>query len=68
MSRKLLLLSSSLLLLAMEQGCTKAQKNSDRTSTMDAIVDGTFATDKAMQEERTQQENYIQEQEERYEE
>jgi len=35
---------------------------------MDAIVDGTFATDKAMQEERTEQGEYIEEQEERYEE
>jgi hypothetical protein len=33
---------------------------------MDAIVDGTFATDTAMQEERMQQGNYIQEQEQRY--
>jgi hypothetical protein len=35
---------------------------------MDAIIDGTFATDKAMQEERTAQDDYIKEQEERYEE
>jgi|TARA_B100000959_G_scaffold284350_1_gene355752 hypothetical protein len=35
---------------------------------MDAIVDGSFATDKAMQEERAGQGSYIQEQEERYEE
>jgi len=49
-------------------GCNKTQKNSDRTSTMDAIIDGTFATDKAMQEERLEQGSYIQEQEERYEE
>ncbi len=35
---------------------------------MDAIVDGTFATDKAMQEERVQQGDYIEEQEQRYEE
>jgi len=35
---------------------------------MDAIIDGTFATDKAMQEERLEQGSYIQEQEERYEE
>jgi hypothetical protein len=34
---------------------------------MDAIIEGTFATDKAMQEERTQQDGYIQEQKERYE-
>jgi hypothetical protein len=34
---------------------------------MDAIVNGTFATDTAMQEERIQQGNYIQEQEQRYE-
>jgi hypothetical protein len=34
---------------------------------MDAIVNGTFATDTAMQEERIQQGSYIQEQEQRYE-
>lgn len=34
---------------------------------MDAILDGTFATDTAMQEERVEQGNYITEQERRYE-
>ena len=34
---------------------------------MDAILNGTFATDAAMQEERVQQDNYISEQEQRYE-
>ena len=61
-------LVGSLVLLACSLGCQKAQKSSNRTSTMDAIVDGSFATDKAMQEERTEQGSYIQEQEERYEE
>ena len=35
---------------------------------MGAIVDGTFATDTAMQEERVQQGEYVQEQEQLYEE
>jgi len=61
-------LLGSLLVLFCTLGCNKAQKNSERTSTMDAIIDGTFATDKAMQEERTAQDDYIKEQEERYEE
>ncbi|MAI67887.1 MAG: hypothetical protein CMJ26_08440 [Phycisphaerae bacterium] len=47
--------------------CAKTQKNSQRTQPLDAIVNGTFATDAAMQEERTIQGDYIAEQEERYE-
>ncbi len=34
---------------------------------MESIIDGTFATDKAMQEERIEQGDYISEQEQRYE-
>ncbi len=68
MYKHLCVLVGSLLLLFCILGCNNAQKNSGRTSTMDAIVDGTFATDKAMQEERTEQGEYIEEQEERYEE
>jgi hypothetical protein len=68
MSKQHCALISSLLMIFCALGCNKTQKNSDRTSTMDAIIDGTFATDKAMQEERLEQGSYIQEQEERYEE
>jgi hypothetical protein len=61
-------LLGSLPVLFCTIGCTKAQKSSERTSTIDAIIDDTFATDKAMQEERVEQGGYINEQEERYEE
>jgi hypothetical protein len=64
-SNKPLACTASLVLVVCLCGCNKT-KNNDRTSTMDAIVDGTFATDTAMQEERMQQGNYIQEQEQRY--
>jgi len=57
----------SLLLFSCCVACNSAEKDAGRTSTMDAILDGTFATDKAMQEERTEQDNYIKEQQERYE-
>jgi hypothetical protein len=68
MTKQLCVLLGSLLILFCAIGCNKVQKNSERTSTMDAILDGSFATDKAMQEERAEQGSYIQEQEERYEE
>jgi hypothetical protein len=48
-------------------GCTKKTSDTQRTQPMDAILNGTFATDAAMQEERVQQDNYISEQEQRYE-
>jgi hypothetical protein len=48
-------------------GCTKKTSNTQRTQPMDAILNGTFATDAAMQEERVQQGDYISEQEQRYE-
>jgi hypothetical protein len=47
--------------------CSNTQKNSQRTQPLDAIVDGSFATDQAMQEERAEQGAYIAEQEQRYE-
>jgi hypothetical protein len=43
------------------------QKDSNKTPPMKAIINGTFATDTAMQEERTYQGDYITEQEKRYE-
>ena len=46
-------------------GCTKTTSNGKK-SNMESIIDGTFATDAAMQEERIEQGNYIQEQEQRY--
>jgi hypothetical protein len=48
--------------------CSKSNNSLNKRSSMDAIVDGTFATDTAMQEERVQQGEYVQEQEQRYEE
>jgi hypothetical protein len=51
----------------MATACTKTTKNTERTQPMDAILDGTFATDTAMQEERVEQGDYIDEQENRYE-
>ncbi|MBC8201965.1 MAG: hypothetical protein H8E86_07945 [Planctomycetes bacterium] len=48
--------------------CSKTNNSLNQRSSMDAIADGTFATDKAMQEERHEQGNYIKEQEQRYEE
>jgi len=45
--------------------CSKTKNNSKKPN-MEAIVDGTFATDSAMQEERIEQGNYIEEQEQRY--
>ncbi len=47
--------------------CTNMNKNSQKTPPMEAIVNGTFATDAAMQEERIEQGSYIAEQERRYE-
>jgi hypothetical protein len=63
-SMKLILL---LFVLCMATACTKTTKNTERTQPMDAILDGTFATDTAMQEERVEQGDYIDEQENRYE-
>ncbi len=51
----------------MATACAKTTKNTERTQPMDAILNGTFATDAAMQEERVQQGDYIDEQENRYE-
>ena len=53
--------------LCMATACAKTTKNTERTQPMDAILNGTFATDAAMQEERVQQGDYINEQENRYE-
>jgi hypothetical protein len=53
--------------LCMATACAKTTKNTERTQPMDAILDGTFATDTAMQEERVEQGDYIDEQENRYE-
>ena len=47
-------------------GCSKTKKDGSKTN-IEAIMDGTFATDEAMQEERVKQGNYINEQEQRYE-
>ena len=47
-------------------GCSKTKKDGSKTN-IDSILDGTFATDEAMQEERVKQGNYIKEQEQRYE-
>lgn len=51
---------------ATSLGCNKT-KNEGKKSNMEAILDGTFATDSAMQEERIGQGKYINEQEQRYE-
>ena len=51
----------------MATACAKTAKNTERTQPMDAIMNGTFATDTAMQEERVEQGDYIGEQENRYE-
>jgi hypothetical protein len=56
----------SIVLLGFLTGCNKTD-NGEKKSNMDAIIDGTFATDTAMQEERVEQGNYIKEQEQRYE-
>jgi hypothetical protein len=48
--------------------CSKTNNSLNKRSSIDAIVDGTFATDNAMQKERVQQGDYIEEQEQRYEE
>lgn len=56
-----------LLVLCTATACTSMQKNSQKPKPMEAIINGTFATDTAMQEERTDQGDYIAEQEERYE-
>ena len=53
--------------LCMATACAKTAKNTERTQPMDAIMNGTFATDTAMQEERVEQGDYIGEQENRYE-
>jgi hypothetical protein len=57
-----------LIALCFMVSCSKTNNSLNKRSSMDAIVDGTFATDKAMQEERVQQGDYIEEQEQRYEE
>lgn len=48
--------------------CSKTDNSLNNRSSIGAIVDGTFATDTAMQDERVQQGDYIEEQEQRYEE
>ena len=68
MDKQALQLSFYLVITLFFVGCTKTTStNSQRTQPMDAIVNGTFATDVAMQEERVQQGDYIAEQERRYE-
>ena len=68
MNKFLLQVAFSVVAASIFVGCTKTTStNSQRTQPMDAIVNGTFATDAAMQEERVQQGNYIAEQERRYE-
>jgi|TARA_B100001964_G_C13679004_1_gene356698 hypothetical protein len=57
----------TLVVLCTLTACSKTQKGSQRTQPMDAIIDGTYATDAAMQEERVEQENYIGQQEQLYE-
>ena len=56
----------TLVVLCTLTACSKTQKGSQRTQPMDAIIDGTYATDAAMQEERIEQDNYIKDQEQRY--
>ncbi len=68
MNKHALQLSFCLVITSFFVGCTKTTStNSQRTQPMDAIINGTFATDAAMQEERVQQGDYIAEQERRYE-
>ncbi len=57
----------TVLVLCTLTACSKTQKGSQKTQPMDAILDGTFATDAAMQEERFEQDSYIKDQEQRYE-
>jgi hypothetical protein len=56
-----------LIIVCLLTACNKTENASAKRSAMDSIVDGTFATDKAMQEERIEQNNYINEQEQLYE-
>ncbi|MDP7005390.1 MAG: hypothetical protein QF718_04180 [Phycisphaerales bacterium] len=61
------LVFTSALIASFPFGCESTQKSTGRTPAMEAIVNGSFATDEAMQEERIEQGNYINEQEQRYE-
>jgi hypothetical protein len=53
--------------LCLMTACTTMHKDSQKTPPLEAIINGTFATDTAMQEERDEQGVYISEQEQRYE-
>jgi hypothetical protein len=65
-NKPFILLAMCLLYSTTSFGCNKT-KNEGKKSNMDAIIEGTFATDRAMEEERIEQGNYIKEQEQRYE-